>query len=197
MNGNDLLEAMSFLDEEYIEEAEAEPKKRRLYWRPVTGTVAAAACLALVLAGVWRTTQQKQFEEASMVNAAVYQMETEADAAPKIGVRSTEESTADQAVGAAPMMVSVFSQMTVQVVEQTEEGLLCIVTDPGTSDFQAEQQVTIALPQPETATVTTKEPATAAGTSETVESAETLYQVTFDPGEAAEVIIAIEWIPME
>ena len=31
MNGNDLLEAMSFLDEEYIEEAEAEPKKRRLY----------------------------------------------------------------------------------------------------------------------------------------------------------------------
>ena len=195
MNGNDLLEAMSFLNEEYIEEAEAEPKKRRLYWRPVTGTVAAAACLTLVLAGVWKTTQQKQYEEVPSHSAAVYQMETEADAAPKNSVRAKEESAADQAVGAAPMMASVFTQMTVRVVEQTEEGLLCIVTDPGTSDFQMEQQVTIALPHPETA-IATMEPA-AAETNKAVDSAEVLYQVTFAPGEAADVITAIEWIPME
>lgn len=193
MNGNDLLEAMSFLDEKYIDEADAEPKKRRLYWQPAFATLAAAACLALVLAGVWKTNQQKQYEEVPSLGAAVYQMETEADASPKTSARSMEETAADQAVGAAPMMLSVFSQMTVRVVEQTEDAYVCIVTDPGTSGYEIQQQVTIVLPAEETAA--TMEPATAAGT--TTDSAETLYQVTFDPGETSDVITAIEWIPME
>ena len=34
-------------------------------------------------------------------------------------------------------------------------------------------------------------------TTAATESAETLYQVTFDPGETAEVITVIEWTPME
>ena len=169
MNGNELLEAMSFLDEKYIDEAEAEPKKRRLYRQPAFATVAAAACLTLVLAGVWKTTRQKQYEEAPSLGAAVYRMETEAN----------------QAVDAAPMMVSVFARMTVQVVEQTEDAYVCIVTDPGTSGYEIRQQVTIVLPE----TTTAAEAAT--------DSAETLYQVTFDPGETADVITAIEWIPME
>ena len=45
---------------------------------------------------------------------------------------------------------------------------------------------------PETTAATDSAAAEAA-----TESAETLYQVTFDPGEAAEVITAIEWTPME
>lgn len=176
MNGNDLLEAMSFLDEKYIDEAEAEPKKRRLYWQPALA--AAAACLALVLAGVWKTLPQQQ--EAPAVGTSLYRVqETEAAVS---GARAMEEPAANQAdAAAAPMMASVFARMTVQVVEQTEGGLLCIVTDPGTSGYEIRQQVTIVLPETTAAT----------------ESAETLYQVTFDPGETAEVITAIEWTPME
>lgn len=184
MNGNDLLEAMSFLDEQYIDEVEAEPKNRRLYWQPA---LAAAACLALVLAGVWKTLPQQQ--EAPAVGASLYRVqETEAAVS---GARAMEEPAANQAdAAAAPMMASAFARMTVQVVEQTEDAFVCIVTDPGTSGYEAQQQVTIVLPE---TTASTDSAAAEAAT----ESAETLYQVTFDPGEAAEVITAIEWTPME
>ena len=185
MNGNDLLEAMSFLDEQYIDEAEAEPKKRRLYWQPALA--AAAACLALVLAGVWKTLPQQQ--EAPAVGASLYRVqETEAAVS---GARAMEEPAANQAdAAAAPMMSSVFARMTVQVVEQTEDAFVCIVTDPGTSGYEIQQQVTIVLPETTAAT-------DSAAAEAATESAETLYQVTFDPGEAAEVITAIEWTPME
>ena len=187
MNGNDLLEAMSFLDEKYIDEAEAEPKKRRLYWRPMSAAVAAAACLALVLAGVWKTLPQQQ--EAPAVGASLYRVqETEAAVS---GARAMEEPAANQAdAAAAPMMASVFARMTVQVVEQTEGAFVCIVTDPGTSGYEIRQQVTIVLPETTAAT-------DSAAAEAATESAETLYQVTFDPGETAEVITAIEWTPME
>lgn len=185
MNGNDLLEAMSFLDEQYIDEAEAEPKKRRLYWQPALG--AAAACLALVLAGVWKTLPQQQ--ETPAVGASLYRVqETEAAVS---GARAMEEPAANQAdAAAAPMMASVFARMTVQVVEQTEDAYVCIVTDPGTSGYEIRQQVTIVLPETTAAT-------DSAAAEAATESAETLYQVTFDPGETAEVITAIEWTPME
>ena len=185
MNGNDLLEAMSFLDEQYIDEAEAEPKKRRLYWQPALA--AAAACLALVLAGVWKTLPQQQ--EAPAVGASLYRVqETEAAVS---GARAMEEPAANQADAvAAPMMASVFARMTVQVVEQTEDAFVCIVTDPGTSGYEIQQQVTIVLPETTAAT-------DSAAAEAATESAETLYQVTFDPGETAEVITAIEWTPME
>lgn len=187
MNGNDLLEAMSFLDEKYIDEAEAEPKKRRLYRQPAFATVAAAACLALVLAGVWKTLPQQQ--EAPAVGASLYRVqETEAAVS---GARAMEEPAANQAdAAAAPMMASVFARMTVQVVEQTEDAYVCIVTDPGTSGYEIRQQVTIVLPETTAAT-------DSAAAEAATESAETLYQVTFDPGEAAEVITAIEWTPMK
>ena len=80
--------------------------------------------------------------------------------------------------------------MTVQVVEQTEDAYVCIVTDPGTSGYEIRQQVTIVLPETTAAT-------DSAAAEAATESAETLYQVTFDLGEAAEVITAIEWTPME
>ena len=187
MNGNDLLEAMSFLDEQYIDEAEAEPKKRRLYWQPALA--AAAACLALVLAGVWKTLPQQQTEEAPAAGASLYRIqETEAAVS---GARAMEEPAANQAdAAAAPMMASVFARMTVQVVEQTEDAYVCIVTDPGTSGYEIRQQVTIVLPETTAAT-------DSAAAEAATESAETLYQVTFDPGETAEVITAIEWTPME
>ena len=44
MNGKEMLEAMSFVDEKYIEDAEIIPK-RRPHWQPIA---AAAACLVLV-----------------------------------------------------------------------------------------------------------------------------------------------------
>lgn len=42
MNGKQMLEAMSFVDEKYIEDAEAAPKRNRIHWQGF----AAAACLA-------------------------------------------------------------------------------------------------------------------------------------------------------
>ena len=48
MNGKEMLESMSYVNEKYIADAEVRPKGR-LHWQPVA---AAAACLALVLVGV-------------------------------------------------------------------------------------------------------------------------------------------------
>ena len=33
MNGKQMLEAMSFVDEKYIEDAEAAPKRNRIHWQ--------------------------------------------------------------------------------------------------------------------------------------------------------------------
>ena len=145
MNGKELMESMGYVDEKYIAEAEEAPGKHRR-WRPLAATASAAACLALVLLGVWQLRPQKLTEnDATMAGSAVYQAEAAAgtarmakehaadqalDAAPTM-----EEAVASQAVGAAPMMVSALAKMTVQVVERTEEGLVCVVTDPGTSDY--------------------------------------------------------------
>ena len=175
MNGKDLMESMGYVDEKYIAEAQESPK-RRVHWQPL----AAAACLVLVLAGAWRflPTQSKQLAKESVT------MDMAAGTA-----RSNEMAVADQAVGPAVMMAPTPVQMTVQVVEQTEEGMLCLVVDPGTSDFRKDDQVTVVLPE---------DLLNAAAAQPAALSAEApSFQVTFFPDQAGDRVTAQEWTRVE
>ena len=200
MNGKELMESMGLVDEKYIAEAEEAPGKQRR-WKPLAATASAAACLALVLLGVWQLRPQKLMEnDTTMVSAAVYQTEAAAGTArmaeevvtdQDLGAAPMmEEAVANQAVGAAPMMVSGLAEMTVQVVERTEEGLLCVVTDPGTSDYQVNDLVKIALP--EEAEQEAAQPAALAADAEPPQ-----YEVSFLPDQGSDTITPAQWNLLE
>lgn len=200
MNGKELMESMGLVDEKYIAEAEEAPGKHRR-WKPLAATASAAACLALVLLGVWQFRPQKLTEnDTTMVSAAVYQTEAAAGTArmaeevvtdQDLGAAPVmEEAGANQAVGAAPMMVSGLAEMTVQVVERTEEGLLCVVTDPGTSDYQVNDLVKIALP--EEAEQEAAQPAALAADAEPPQ-----YEVSFLPDQGSDTITPAQWNLLE
>lgn len=200
MNGKELMESMGLVDEKYIAEAEKAPGKHRR-WKPLAATASAAACLALVLLGVWQFRPQKLMEnDTTMVSAAVYQTEAAAGTArmaeevvtdQDLGAAPMmEEAVADQAVGAAPMMVSGLAEMTVQVVERTEEGLLCVVTDPGTSDYQVNDLVKIALP--EEAEQEAAQPAALDADAEPPQ-----YEVSFLPDQGSDTITPAQWNLLE
>lgn len=189
MNGRELVEAMSHVDEKYIAEAEEAPHRRR-HWQ---GLAITAACLALVLVGVWQFRPQLQKDAAPAVGAAQYKAEA----------RSMEEAALDQANDAAPMMVSALSEMTVRVTEQTGEALLCIVTDPGTSDFQPGDQVTITLPGITGTTAESQKEADESETqasnsiqADTQNSGQPLYLVTFLPDQDAATITPVQLTPI-
>lgn len=200
MNGKELMESMGLVDEKYIAEAEEATGKQRR-WKPLAATVSAAACLALVLLGVWQFRPQKLMEnDTTMVSAAVYQTEAAAGTArmaeevvtdQDLGAAPMmEEAVANQAVGAAPMMVSGLAEMTVQVVERTEEGLLCVVTDPGTSDYQVNDLVKIALP--EEAEQEAARPAALDADAEPPQ-----YEVSFLPDQGSDTITPAQWNLLE
>ena len=200
MNGKELMESMGLVDEKYIAEAEEAPGKHRR-WKPLAATASAAACLALVLLGVWQFRPQKLMEnDTTMVSAAVYQTEAAAGTARMAEEVVTdhdlgaapmmEEAGANQAVGAAPMMASGLAEMTVQVVERTEEGLLCVVTDPGTSDYQVNDLVKIALP--EEAEQEAAQPAALAADAEPPQ-----YEVSFLPDQGSDTITPAQWNLLE
>lgn len=185
MNGRELVEAMSHVDEKYISEAEEAPHRRR-HWQELAIT---AACLALVLVGVWQFRPQLQKDAAPAVGAAQYKAEA----------RSMEEAALDQANDAAPMMASALSEMTVRVTEQTGEALLCVVTDPGTSDFQPGDQVTITLPGITGATAESQKEAVESETQASNapdEDSQPLYLVTFLPDQDAATITPVQLTPI-
>lgn len=181
MNGKELMESMGYVDEKYIAEAEEAPIRRRSF-KPLTAIASAAACLALILAGVWSVPrlQKQTTEEVPMVNAAVNQAEA------AFGTARSAKENDGQAVDTAPMMASGLTKMTVQVVEQTEDALVCIVTDPGTSDYQVDDRVKIArleeANQPAALDADAKLPQ---------------YEVSFLPDPDAEIITPAQWDLLE
>ena len=174
MNGKDLMESMSYVDEKYIDEAQTVPG-RRIPWQPLT---AAAACLVLALGAFWRLlpTQSGQMDEAASMEMAVGT------------ARSMEQEEAELGVGSVLMAAPVPVQMTVRVVEQGEEGLVCQIMDPGTSGYQPDDQVTIVLPE-----------SLLQAAAQTTESAEEapVYQVTFFRNQEGSTITADTWTPAE
>lgn len=131
MNGKEMLEAMSFVDEKYIEDAEAAPQRRRIHWQ---GFAAAAACLAVVLVGVWNLNSQQKAAEQT--------------AAPENRIAAYSADTEMSTMMEAAVNKSIFiPEMTVQVLSQEGNALHCQVEEPGTGSYEAGQEITVLLPE--------------------------------------------------
>lgn len=130
MNGKEMLEAMSFVDEKYIEDAEAAPKRNRIHWQ---GFAAAAACLAVVLVGVWSLNNQKETAELAAAQDA------------EIAAYGADTELSAMMSGAVSKRIFV-PEMTVLVVEQEGNALRCQVEEPGTGSLEAGQEITVLLP---------------------------------------------------
>lgn len=166
MNGKEMLESMSYVDEKYIADAEVRPKGR-LHWQPVA---AAAACLALVLVGVGLMAPGREtpMELAAGPRQAVAQLEEAAAVSGDI---------ADQGMplmAAAPKSVAL-PDMTVTVVAREGSTLRCTVEVSGDGAFQPGQEITVLLPQ------------------EDVEALPSRLHIFYTPAEAADTVTALSW----
>lgn len=185
MNGKDLIESMTHVDEKYIAEAEEAPRRRR-HWQ---GALVSAACLALVLVGAWQLwPEQLDKGQAALTNDTAMAAQSAGTAAPLM-----ETAAQDEAFPAAARfkMAPAPVQMTVRVVEQAEGRLSCVVIDPGTSDFQPEDRVEIALPETaeaidviegeETTDQSAAAPAANSANAPSTEAMSLVYEVCFLP----------------
>ena len=166
MNGKEMLESMSYVDEKYIADAEVRPKGR-LHWQPVA---AAAACLALVLVGVGLMApgRENPMELAAGPRQAAAQLEEAA---------AVSGDTADQGMplmAAAPKSVAL-PDMTVTVVAREGSTLHCTVETSGDGAFQPGQEITVLLPQ------------------EDVEALPSRLHIFYTPAEAADTVTALSW----
>lgn len=192
MNGKDLIESMTHVDEKYIAEAEEAPRRRR-HW---PGALVSAACLALVLVGAWQFwPEQLDKGQAALTNDTAMAAQSAGTAAPLM-----ETAAQDEAFPAAARfkMAPAPVQMTVRVVEQAEGRLSCVVIDPGTSDFQPEDRVEIALPETaeaidvieeeETTDQSAAAPAANSANAPSTEAMSLVYEVCFLPDQDAGII---------
>lgn len=192
MNGKDLIESMTHVDEKYIAEAEEAPRRRR-HW---PGALVSAACLALVLVGAWQLwPEQLDKGQAALTNDTAMAAQSAGTAAPLM-----ETAAQDEAFPAAARfkMAPAPVQMTVRVVEQAEGRLSCVVIDPGTSDFQPEDRVEIALPETaeaidvieeeETTDQSAAAPATNSANAPSTEAMSPVYEVCFLPDQDSGII---------
>lgn len=192
MNGKDLIESMTHVDEKYIAEAEEAPRRRR-HW---PGALVSAACLALVLVGAWQLwPEQLDKGQAALTNDTAMAAQSAGTAAPLMETAAQDEAFPAAArfkIAPAPV------QMTVRVVEQAEGRLSCVVIDPGTSDFQPEDRVEIALPETaeaidvieeeETTDQSAAAPATNSANTPSTEAMSLVYEVCFLPDQDAGII---------
>lgn len=192
MNGKDLIESMTHVDEKYIAEAEEAPRRRR-YWQ---GALVSAACLALVLVGAWQFwPEQLDKGQAALTNDTAMAAQSAGTGAPLM-----ETAAQDEAFPAAARfkMAPAPVQMTVRVVEQAEGRLSCVVIDPGTSDFQPEDRVEIALPETaeaidvieeeETTDQSAAAPAANSANAPSTEAMSLVYEVCFLPDQDSGII---------
>lgn len=201
MNGKDLIESMTHVDEKYIAEAEEAPRRRR-HW---PGALVSAACLALVLVGAWQLwPEQLDKGQAALTNNTAMATQSAGTAAPLM-----ETAAQDEAFPAAARfkMAPAPVQMTVRVVEQAEGRLSCVVIDPGTSDFQPEDRVEIALPETaeaidviegeETTDQSAAAPAANSANAPSTEAMSPVYEVCFLPDQDDGIITPTQWTLLE
>ncbi len=157
MNGREMLEALGYIDEKYIDDAARAPKRRRNRWiLPLAG----AACAGIVLLAAWQLTnyQSKSAESIQLAAQDTAAVENRA-AEPAIASYSMDASPAARSAGtggteaAAATAVAIPCEMTVQLVRQQDGTALCTVVDPGTGAFQVGQQLQIAWNQAESTSV--------------------------------------------
>lgn len=138
MNGKDILEAMSYVDERYVDEADQKPAARRIRWVPYA---AAVACLSLVLFGV----RQLSRPLAAVKYTAI--TEEAAEVQEELSVQKASGTALDEVSGNRSMEMALPLQMTVKVLRRTEQGnWICEVTDPGTGSYALSQEIEIAPP---------------------------------------------------
>lgn len=161
MNGKQMLEAMSFVDEAYIAEAEMPPKHLFAHWKRYA---AAAACLAVVLAGVWnlRAMQEAAPQGADM---AAYSAENDMPMSNAM------------CKAAAPVTATLIQEMTVQVIRQEGNCLICQV-ESGAS-FAPGTEITVVLPEEFEDAVTGR------------------LLVSYQPSEKENTVIALDWTQLE
>lgn len=201
MNGKDLIESMTHVDEKYIAEAEEAPRRRR-HW---PGALVSAACLALVLVGAWQLwPEQLDKGQAALTNDTAMAAQSAGTGAPLM-----ETAAQDEAFPAAARfkMAPAPVQMTVRVVEQAEGRLSCVVIDPGTSDFQPEDRVEIALPETaeaidvieeeETTDQSAAAPAANSANAPSTEAMSPVYEVCFLPDQDDGIITPTQWTLLE
>lgn len=201
MNGKDLIESMTHVDEKYIAEAEEAPRRRR-HW---PGALVSAACLALMLVGAWQLwPEQLDKGQAALTNDTAMAAQSAGTAAPLM-----ETAAQDEAFPAAARfkMAPAPVQMTVRVVEQAEGRLSCVVIDPGTSDFQPEDRVEIALPETaeaidviegeETTDQSAAAPAAGSSNAPSTEAMSPVYEVCFLPDQDDGIITPTQWTLLE
>lgn len=142
MNGQDMLEAMSFVDEKYIEDAETAPKIRRLHWQPIA---AMAACFCLVLYG-YRTLTAPMLDKVAQQESQDISF---AAIAPAAEVPNNDVVMGlDEAMEYAPKTMSTAMMRITVRVDAVEDGtLLCTVTDPGTTVWENGIQKRILPPE--------------------------------------------------
>lgn len=154
MNGKDLMEAMGYVDESFLAEAEAAvPARRRVIWQPI----AAAACIGLAVLGY----------------QAVDSRNSSGNLARSVGMPMLDAEV--EMAEAAPMLLSVTAQMTVQLTGQEGDTLLCTVTDSGSGTIPVGTQLRIVPPE--------QVPADTANTAfrAAKEKEDTLLSVFYDP----------------
>lgn len=140
MNGKELLQAMSYVDEKYIADAERRPQRRILRWQ---SAAAMAACLCLVL-GAWRISSVFQ-KQAKIQTTGVVEEQAMDMAEPQFAAAGN----GDNMEAAQPMLAaarSAAAQMTVRLKGTEENLLICIVTDPGTGAYPEGTELRIAPP---------------------------------------------------
>ena len=121
MNGKDLIESMTHIDEKYIAEAEETPRRR--HWPEI---LVSAACLALVLVGAWQFWPEQLIKEQAMDNNAPMVSSAQTGGTLEETAAHKDPFPAAARFQMAPSPV----QMTVRVVEQVEGKLICVVVDP-------------------------------------------------------------------
>lgn len=164
MNGQEMLEALGYIDEKYIDDAARIPKRKRNRWIvPLAG----AACAGIALLTAWQlaTYQSKGVES---IQLAMEDFAVEVNDATEAAIASysmdaapiARSSGATEAAGATATAAIIPYEMTVQVVQQQEDGtVLCTVVNPGTGAFQPGQQLQIVWNQAENASASPEETA--------------------------------------
>lgn len=141
MNGKDLLEAMSFIDESYIAQAEKKPARKN--YRPLITTLTTiAACFALLVgSGYWYAHGKLARIQMASYKESAYSQELDAFVAPQrvtesVAAGGTESRMLDAADANIAMAVQV-QTVTVQVTAQEDGFYRCTITDPGTGPWQS------------------------------------------------------------
>lgn len=136
MTGTELFEALSFVDEKFIQEAETANLGRNTPWMKVLSVV---ACLCILITGVYAYSQMQSkgamesMIEAAATEAAVEEVApaeapaaTEAAAAPK-QESAAEEPAAEEGISAATGELEQISYVQLRILGQTDSGFAAVV----------------------------------------------------------------------